>query len=710
MLRLLTLTAVILLTGCSSLKTQSPDRLFLSCRSDNDLHRVLVDNGVVCTRLDRPDEAIAQAPDYGAVLILADGYPDQRQVLANDLFEKATAKHLRLYIEYPSSLPEMKLGDARRTRWERAVISSEAFGPRLAKLRILQIHDCRFIPVEAARPHIVMARVAGFDTAVYGLPSETWPVLFEHPRGDMLVATTKLSQFVTARYTPADAWPVVWKMILQWLRHGRDTPELKWTPAVRPTHGPLGNLPKEAAALAVRRGTDWYRSSRLLLHPDAMQGFNEAAGYDDRVGPGPAQRGWPAGDGRLGMLEGPSSRITFEGRQHIRWYVRSDCTSESAMALALRSLLDGDQRSKTTAVNLQDFVHFTSNLRQGPRADVQSPSYGLIGWNTIDTGVYYGDDNARSTLGTMATAAALHDDRWDASIVRTILANFRTTGPEGFRNGRLEEADLQARGWKHYWTQSRIHFAPHYESWIWACYLWLYDKTKHEPLLDRSKTGIRLMMQAYPHQWRWTNGIQQERARMLLPLAWLIRVDDTPEHRAWLRRMIDDMLAHQDKTGAIREQLGELGQGRYRPPQSNEEYGTEEASLIQSNGDPVADMTYTCHVAFIGLLEAAAATGDEKLVTAADRLAEFLIRIQVRSESHPELDGVWFRAFDFQRWEYWGSDADLGWGVCSADTGWGQAWIASVLAMRDLHTNLWTLTAGSKVADQFDRLRQAMLP
>jgi len=30
--------------------------------------------------------------------------------------------------------------------------------------------------------------------------------------------------------------------------------------------------------------------------------------------------------------------------------------------------------------------------------------------------------------------------------------------------------------------------------------------------------------------------------------------------------------------------------------------------------------------------------------------------------------------------------------------------------MRDLHTNLWTLTAGSKVADQFDRLRQAMLP
>lgn len=35
------------------------------------------------------------------------------------------------------------------------------------------------------------------------------------------------------------------------------------------------------------------------------------------------------------------------------------------------------------------------------------------------------------------------------------------------------------------------------------------------------------MMASYPEQWSWTNGIQQERARMILPLAWLYRVEPT---------------------------------------------------------------------------------------------------------------------------------------------------------------------------------------
>ena len=41
-------------------------------------------------------------------------------------------------------------------------------------------------------------------------------------------------------------------------------------------------------------------------------------------------------------------------------------------------------------------------------------------------------------------------------------------------------------------------------------------------------------MTAYPNEWRWNNGIQQERTRMLIPLAWLVRVEDSPEHRDWL--------------------------------------------------------------------------------------------------------------------------------------------------------------------------------
>ena len=57
----------------------------------------------------------------------------------------------------------------------------------------------------------------------------------------------------------------------------------------------------------------------------------------------------------------------------------------------------------------------------------------------------------------------------------------------------------------------------------------------------------------------------------------------------------------------------------------------------------------------------------------AGKLAEFFVRIQVRSEAHPELDGGWFRCFDYQKWDYWGANADEGWGAWSIEVGWTQA-------------------------------------
>jgi hypothetical protein len=196
---------------------------------------------------------------------------------------------------------------------------------------------------------------------------------------------------------------------------------------------------------------------------------------------------------------------------------------------------------------------------------------------------------------------------------------------------------------------------------------------------------------------------------MLLTLAWLVRVDDGPEHRAWLKRMADDMERWQDACGAIREELGELEQGDLRPPRSNAEYGTNEASLIQKNGDPVADLLYTCNFTLLGLHEAHAATGDPQYRRMADKLAEFLVRVQVRSEAHPELDGGWFRAFDFRQWDYWGSNADSGWGAWSIEVGWTQAWIPAVLALRGLNVSLWDLSKGSRVGRHFEKYRRLML-
>ncbi len=687
-----------------------------SCRSDNDLYQAL---GAARPRHDNAADAVSAAPPGAGVLILADAYPEKTTTIAPDVFEAARKKKLRLYVEFPSSLPGLEMSDPRSTQWERAVVASDVFGPTLEKLRILAIHDCRFVPVRAERSHIVVARVAGFDRAVYGLTgAEAHPILFEHPQGNVLVATTKLSQFVTARYAPTDAWRAIWPMVLGWLQPGRAAPKLDWTPTVRPSFGRDEKLPDDVERQAIRRGIDWFFDARLLIHPSWRNAYDQdAAKWPDRIGPVP-RLDWAVGDGSLGVLEGFSSRIDQAGAQPVRWWRRHDCNGEVAGAMGLAGAALKDDSCRQVAGNIGDFLYVRSILTLGERADPEHPAYGLIGWNDVKRyagqldgyGVYYADDNARGLLGMMAAAATRKTDRWDERMLRCLLSNLRLAGQLGFQPNRIDEAPLEKAGWQDYFRSRRTSFHPHYQAYMWACYLWAYRHTGYELFLDRAKTAIGMTMEAYPDQWRWTNGIQQERARMLLPLAWLVRVDDTPQHRAWLRTIADAMLEDQAECGAIREELGPPGRGDYGPPAANAKYGTNEATLIQSNGDPLADLLYTTNFAFLGLHEAAAATGDPRYRQAEDKLAKFLCRIQVQSQAHPELDGAWFRAFEFKRWEYWASNADAGWGAWSVETGWTQAWITGVLAMRQLDTSLWDTTANTKIGRYLSKLRPVMLP
>lgn len=686
-------------------------RLVFACAADNDLYVAMAAAGAKPPRFDAAAEAVAAAAEGSGVLLLADGYPANRTAVDPAVLAEAARKKLRVYVEYPESLPDLELGPPRRAGWERTVVASDTFGPALEKMRILMVQDCHFLPTEAADPHLVLAKVAGYDTAVFGLPPEgVWPLLFTHPRGDVLVATTKLSQFVTGRYAPSDAWPPVWKMVLGWLGNGAAVPEPRWTPVVRPSYGKTEPLPADAERQAIKRGVDWFAKARFYIHPDWQKLMQSAGSYYDRVGPGPAAD-LPVGDGSLGLLEAYSSRIEWQGTQPVRWYTRADCNSEAAMALALHGRLADDADARSRARNLLNFVLVTSNLQQGPRADPANAAYGLISWDTGNAHVYYGDDNARAMLGQIAAAAALESDAWDEAIVKCALANFRTTGPAGFRRARIEQPALDAQGWQLYWTANGIvgaggmqHYSPHYQAYLWAVNLWLYDKTGFEPLYVRTERAIRAMMKRYPDGWEAECGrAEAERARMLLPLAWLVRVKDTPEHRRWLADVAAYVVAAQDPSGAIVQKV--TGHTI-----NNAQYGTMEAPLIHADGDPCTDLLYTTNFAFLGLHEAAAATGDRKLAAAAEKLADFLVRCQVRADRPAELDGVWFRGFDFGRWDYWGSNADLGWGVWSTETGWTQGWITTMLALRQLDTSYWDLTKGSKVATKFDAIRRQMLP
>jgi hypothetical protein len=659
---------------------------------------------------------VAQGARGSGLLILADGYPEKTTPIAPEIFHNATVKKLHLYVEFPSFVPGLQVGEPRgiaKGRYsnllERVFVASDAFGPSLQKLQILDFHDGRYVPVEFASADLVLARAAGFDKAVFGLPIDgVRPILFKASEGEVMVATTKLSHFLTGRYAPTKSWATVWNWILTWLSPAAPHSLGEFKAIVRPSFAPDQPMPENTELNAFQKGIEWYSKAKLFVDSSWKKTVveREALGH---VSPAPPSD-WPVGDGREGVLEGFSNTIESDGSQLLGWGRRNDCAGETSMAMACSSVIGGKSRDGEIAANLNDFISSLSALAQGPRNDPASPSFGLVGWFLPDsTGIYFGDDNARSLLGTIGAAALLKSARWDQVVLRCLLGNLRTTGKIGFRDNSLDEKKLQANGWRYYYDAETINYAPHFQAYPWACYLWAYDKTHDAKFLDRTKNAIRMTLAAYPDQWKWTNGIQQERARMLLPLAWLVRVEDSPEHRQWLRRMAEALLAFQDECGALREEIGP-GQSHYGPPKSNERYGTNEASLIQQNGDPACDLLYTSNFAFLGLHEAAAATGDAFYLQAENKLAEFLCRIQASSSVHPELDGAWFRAFDFKIWDYWASNSDWGWGVWSTETGWTQAWITSVLAMRHLKTSLWDLTAKSQIARHMQTLLPVMMP
>jgi hypothetical protein len=667
---------------------------------------VLENGGQVHPRYAGLEEALHAASPGAGVLALADDYPRPSPALDEGLAGLVQAKGLRLYLEYPAALPGLVLGEPRPTQWERVVVSSDFFAPILERHTILAQHGCWFLPLReerslerepspGERQHLspgerqgvalAVARVAGYDRAVYGLPAEAMPILFALPGSPILVATSKLSQFVTGRYGPQRAWKAIWERLLQWAGGGDDGPELTWTPTVRVRAEPGIPLDENAERDALRRSVRWFREHVVYSI-----------------------------DRKKGAIEGFEATIDHLGRQMRRPWVRGDCTAETGMVFACDWALTGNPDSRHLATQILETVWSAPDFVQD---DPHSPAYGLNNWYERGP-VFYGDDNARVIIPTLVARRLLEDERWDERVLRCLMANLRTTGCLGFRRSRIDLHQFyeQDRGWEFYNREEVVSYAPHYQAYLWAAYLLGYALTGYDGFVERTRVAIRMTMEAYPN-WRWTNGFTQELARMLLPLAFLVRIEDTDVHRGWLQRISTALLAQMQgcdaacgaARGAIREQLGPPANGQYAPPASNAAYGTAEAPLIQANGDPACDLLYTTNYAFLGLHEAAAATGDGKLQEAEDCLTDFLLRVQVRSEAHPYLDGAWMRSFDFERWEYWGSSSDVGWGAWSVESGWTNTWIAAVLALRQGGWSLFEMATASRMGDKVSALVGEML-
>ena len=660
---------------------------------NNDVYRLLKREGMTIQSFDSPAKAIGAAAKGAGVIILAANYPkrDAKLQLDTELLAEAHRKQLRLYVEYPSAFPGMDIPEkAVETTLERGVVTQDVFGGTLKPMALLGIHDAHVLPVEAEHPLLVLAKVVGFDQAEYGLKdTKAYPLLFWKSKA--LLCMTGLSNFQRGRYGPNEAIKQVWSYILAYLTEQPTFVIKHWEEDVQPMYSRDAPLPAKARLQSIKKGTEWFYKGHFFPDKSWVADVAKYGGDGLKpIGP-PVDSAYPNGDGTLGILEGHISRILYNGQQGYRYWMRADVQGEAAMTLAAAGKLFDEPDYLEKATNLMTYVFTNSNLRQGPKKDPNSAAFGLLGWATTNAGTFYGDDNARAILGMLAASAYLQDTTWQQALVEAIMANFRTTGKQGFRGERLEEADIIKNGWPHYYNRDLVHISPHFESWMWACYLWLYAKTGYQPLLDRTKEAIRITMQGYPDKWLWGSSMQTQRARIILPLAWLVRIEDTPEHRQWLDHMVNELLKYQDACGAIQEELGK-GKGMFKALNKNEDYGSDEGSLIFRNGEKVSCMLYTNNFALFSLNEAAQATGIARYQTAAAKLSTFLTRIQVQSKVHPDLDGAWFRGFDYGRWDYWASNSDAGWGAWCTLTGWIQSWIVTTQTQLEQHTSFWQVT------------------
>ena len=686
-----TLFSVIVLLSVLPVLAARPIHIVSSDK--NDLYSLLTTEGFGLTRHDKVDEAIEAAAKGDAVVITAIAYPDSSVTLSDSQLKAVKAKKIRLYAEYVSELPGATISsEPLVASLERGVISSRFFEPQLKPMDIIGLNGCHLYEASVKHPLISFAKVAGFDKAQYGLEdTDVYPLLWKE--GDCMIAFTCLSNFRTARYAPVEAWKNVWRHIISWLVRDNNVELASWGADVHPAYSPTDTLPADAAMQAIRKGTEWLYGGRFVVHPSWLD--DVLANQGDGLMPVglPVSQDKLTGNGSLGVLEGHTSTINHLGDESYRYWMRADVQGETAFLLASAARTLDNPKYADHAENILDYLFYTSNFRSGEKKNPESPAYGLLGWASTHPHVFYNDDNARALLGAIGASALTGNDRWNSLIKDCIMANLKLSSRQGFLPDRIEEPELLEKGAAYYSDRDFILPHPHFDSWMWACYLWLYDKTGDRELLDKAKSAIRLTMEAYPDNWRWTNGIQQERARMILPLAWLVRVEDTPEHRQWLDTVVNRLLENQVESGAIREELGDDSFGMYGMTKNNRDYGVTEAPLISKNGDPVADMLYTCNFAFFALNEAAHATGNPRYREAVDRLADFLIRIQVISPNHPDMDGAWLRAFDYDRWDYWASNADSGWGAWSTLTGWIQSWIVGTHSLMQSDDSFWNATS-----------------
>ncbi|TDU89732.1 hypothetical protein EV138_3308 [Kribbella voronezhensis] len=639
---------------------------------------------------DRYDElAAADLTQYGVLIVLAASYPEPAE-LDTTTIEAFTRSGGKAYVEFATDdtgfLPAAE--EIRIAHTERIFSPGTLRG--LEPLSVLDEHSSRAQVVSAppdATELLTYGNVAGTHVAVFGPPEKTFPALLSIPKqnGTLLYATTPLSHWIEGSYKPVRRWCRLLQAIVAELT-GADLPDevevftepRVWVASGEPVKLVVRSTTKPESDLELIETTPGRFESEPHYLADGTHSF-AAGGEQTTVEVGPrdqryrrmVDRGiawfdragmfYDQPDGSKGVAEGFSNEIGLDGKLPFRPVPRGDCFTQVAHAFRMYADLAGFPRGRTIADNLMRLVVeeeqltdrnalFGSFEPRGARTD-------LTGTNNL-----FADDNGWISLFALISGDTEAGLRGVEALIRTASAELGLQ-VDPWRT----PSTLLVKGWDEI-SRSPIpdglDLTSHWQSSAQCAYLYAYGITGEQRYLDVATRGLDHMAGHHPRA-RLETSRTCEAGRFLLPLAGAYYYTKKPLYLETLRSLGEYLKSRQGPDGGFAEWDGKC-------PPSNEAYGVDEASIFQANGDPVTDQLYGTPFAAWALPVVHRITGEEIFGELANGVLDYLSRIQLDTGDE-QLDGAWQRAFDFDAWEYFGSNADLGWGPYCVETGWSVA-------------------------------------
>lgn len=640
------------------------------------------------------DLARTELTAYGAVLVLADGYPEVTQL--DHSSAAALSAYVRsggrAYVEYAVDgvdlLPTLA-GPERVAHLER-IFGADSLPLGLQPLTILDEHASRMLPVRTpadATELLSYGVVAGSHTALFGPPDDTWPALLELPTGNgrLLYATTSLNHWERGRYRPAKRWRGLVRALVALLsdRAPVEPPELFTEPRVWVASGEPVRLvlssatpPRSEIPLA-EIGPGRYVSEPMVLsdgeHTFEVSDVSATVTVEPRLER--YRRMVDSGiewfnrsgmffgesDGSAGVAEGFSNDLGPDGAHEVRPVHRGDGYVQVAHAFRQYGELTGESKHAAVAENLlrmvRDRMQLTDqNLLYGS-FEPRGARTDLTGTNNL-----FADDNGWISLFSLLSGQTQSGLRGVESLLRTANAELGLQA-DPWRT----PSTIMVEGWDEISRTpitDGLDLSSHWQSSALSAYLVAYGVTGETRYLEVATRGLDHMAAAFPRT-RLETSRTCEAIRFVLPLAGGYFYTGKQDYLDTLRAIATYLRSKQDLNGGFVEWDGKC-------PPSNEAYGVDEAAIFAANGDRITDQLYATGFAALSLPVAHRVTGDPLFGELGTGVLDYLARIQL-DEGDPRLDGTWMRAFDLDTWEYFGSNADVGWGPYCVETGWSHA-------------------------------------